>query len=450
MTKIKAVILAAGLGTRLRPLTDRMPKCLVPLGPRDAARPLLDFWLDLLGDAGVREILVNTHVFRDQMVEYFTSRASGGCRDLVEAHEPTLLGSAGTIMANGTFADDATHIIIIYADNLSDINLSTMLAFHKSHADPVTMLLFRTTKPSQCGISELDAEKRIVSFVEKPSKPVSNLANAGVYIFDAKAYREVGAMGAFDLGHDVLPRFVGRMRGWEWSGYHRDIGTLDAYERALHDAHGLLSARGADVHGRFPAVFLDRDGTLIEHVHYLAEPNLVRILPGVSESLRQLRAIGFRTIVVSNQSVVGRGMATQAQMEAVNRRMCELLAEEGAVLDAIYTCTDVPTTTNRTEVQQPNRKPGPGMLIQAAREHHIDLTRSWMVGDMVSDILAGHNAGCRGSIFVDTGKGDTADDGLEGLAFKRCADLCAATEHILGQERSVEDEFASPPEGKLA
>lgn len=436
MKRVKAVILAAGLGTRLRPLTDDMPKCLVPVGPGDAARPLLDYWLDLLGDAGVREALINTHAFRDPVRRYCDSRSSDGCRHLHEAYEPTLLGSAGTLAANATFADDASCVIIIYADNLSDADLSSLLAFHTSHEDPVTMMLFRAGAPSQCGIAELDDDRRIVSFVEKPREPASNLANAGVYVLDADAYREIARMNAFDLGHDVLPRFVGRMRGWEWTGYHRDIGTLDAYEQAQRDVPTLLAARGANAQGRRRAVFLDRDGTIIEHVHYLADPALVRILPGAPEALKRLRAAGYRTIVVSNQSVVGRGIASADQMVTVNRRMCDLLAKDGVVLDAIYTCTDVPASASRTDVERFDRKPGPGMLVRAAREHHLDLPRSWMVGDMISDVLAGHNAGCCGSILVETGQDDGAEHDLPAVSFDRSRDLAQAAQLILTRSKN--------------
>ena len=126
--------------------------------------------------------------------------------------------------ANADLADLADQIVIIYADNLSDIDLRPLLDFHRSHKDPFTMVLFRAPNPRACGIAELDAVGRIVSFIEKPDQPATDLANAGLYVIDASAYREIAALRAFDLGFDVLPRFVGRMRGWVWGGYHLDIG----------------------------------------------------------------------------------------------------------------------------------------------------------------------------------------------------------------------------------
>ena len=134
--------------------------------------------------------------------------------------------------------------MIIYADNFSDIDLRPLLAFHRTHGDPFTMVLFRAPDPRACGIAELDAAGRIVSFVEKPEQPASDLANAGLYVVDAEAYREIAAMRAFDLGFEVLPRFVGRMRGWVWGGYHLDIGTHEALERGPTRRRRDLAAVG--------------------------------------------------------------------------------------------------------------------------------------------------------------------------------------------------------------
>ena len=228
----KALILAAGLGTRLRPLTDRTPKCLIPI----EGKPLLGYWLEALAHAGVDEALVNTHHLHEQVEAYV---AEVNARSTVRAQttfEPELLGSAGTVRANAGWIEGADTCLILYADNLSSVDLGGFLEFHRSHGDPFSMLLFHAPDPKACGIAELDAEGRIVAFVEKPAEPRSDLANAGVYAVTAEAYREIAAMDGFDLGFDVLPRFVGRMRGWCFDGYHLDIGNAEALEKARADA----------------------------------------------------------------------------------------------------------------------------------------------------------------------------------------------------------------------
>lgn len=225
--RVKVLLLAAGLGTRLRPLTDTTPKCLVPI----AGRPLLDYWFDRLSEAGLHDVLINTHHLREQVRDYIQQVNRDGFR-VVESYEPQLLGSAGTITANRGLAAGAEACLIIYTDNLSNVSLKELLCFHRSHDDPFTMMLFRTDFPERCGIAELDDAGRVVNFEEKPRRPKSNLANAGVYVVTADAFREIADMRKFDLGFDVLPEFVGRMRGWLWEGYHVDVGSPEAYEQA--------------------------------------------------------------------------------------------------------------------------------------------------------------------------------------------------------------------------
>ena len=431
------MILAAGLGTRLRPLTDTIPKCLVPI----AGRPLLDYWVESLCDAGVSEARVNTHAHADQVRAYIERVNALGHLHLVESFEPVLLGSAGTIAANADLADGTDEVIIVYADNFSDVDLSRLLAFHRAHGDPLTMLLFHAPNPRACGIAELDDVGRVVSFVEKPHTPRSDLANAGVYVVSADAYREIADLNAFDLGFEVLPRFVGRMRGWVWEGYHLDIGNPEALAQARRDAPAVRPPavpRPATA-GKRPAVFLDRDGTIIEQVHYLSDPTLVRLLPGTAEALRRLHAAGFARVVVTNQSAIGRGMISEEQLHRIHCEMNRQLAAEGTAVDAIYFCPEVPASDDRSLVEFGDRKPGPGMLIRAAEELDLNLGASWMVGDMLSDILAGINARCRGSILVRTGKGLSEAEADLNVAYQVADDLLAAADLILANPQPTDD-----------
>ena len=233
---VSTLLLAAGLGTRLRPLTDRVPKCLVPI----AGRPLLDYWFERLEEAGIRDVLINTHHHPDQVEAYVARVVARGQCSVATVHEPELLGSAGTVTANRDFVRDGEDCLIIYADNLSDVDLGALLAAHRAHDDPITMMLFRTPRPDQCGIAEVDGSGRIVGFVEKPADPVSDLANGGVYAMSASAFHEIADMTAFDLAADAMPAFIGRMRGWIWDGYHRDVGTHEALRQAELDAQRVF------------------------------------------------------------------------------------------------------------------------------------------------------------------------------------------------------------------
>ena len=149
-----------------------------------------------------------------------------------------------------------------------------------------------------------------------------------------------------------------------------------------------------------PAVFFDRDGTLMEEVHYCGDPAQVHVYVGVPEGLRRLRDAGFRTFVVSNQSGIGRGLISEAQYRAVQ---AELLAQIGeGLIDASYFCPDAPgTPSNR-------RKPEPGMLLEAAADFDVDLARSYMIGDKAADVECGKRAGVK-TILVLTGYGAEQD-----------------------------------------
>jgi D-glycero-D-manno-heptose 1,7-bisphosphate phosphatase len=145
-----------------------------------------------------------------------------------------------------------------------------------------------------------------------------------------------------------------------------------------------------------PAVFFDRDGTLMEDAHYCGDPALVRMYAGVPEGLRKLKAAGFRTFIVSNQSGIGRGYITEEQYRAVQ---AELLAQIGeGLIDASYFCPDAPGVVSLC------RKPEPGMVLQAVRDYEIDLPRSYIVGDKAADVECGRRAGMK-TILVLTGYG---------------------------------------------
>jgi D-glycero-D-manno-heptose 1,7-bisphosphate phosphatase len=176
-----------------------------------------------------------------------------------------------------------------------------------------------------------------------------------------------------------------------------------------------------------PAVFLDRDGTIIEDVPYLSDPAQIRLLPGAADALLRLSAGGFACVLVTNQSGVGRGMFPEERVHAVHSALVQALSREGASLDRVYYCIEPPASEDPSAIDHPDRKPGPGMLLRAASELGLDLARSWMVGDKISDVLAGLNAGCLGSILV----GIRRRPHEPGIEYHSAADLAAAADLIL-------------------
>ena len=149
-----------------------------------------------------------------------------------------------------------------------------------------------------------------------------------------------------------------------------------------------------------PAVFFDRDGTLIKAVHYLNDPGQVALMDGVGQVLTELEQAGYLRIIVTNQAAIGKGLLTVDGLHRVQQRLDDLLAVESATIDGWYFCPEVRVAVDDETIDFPDRKPGPGMLLQAARDFDISLADSWMVGDRLSDALAGKNAGCQGSIII--------------------------------------------------
>ena len=233
---MRAMLLAAGFGTRLRPLTDTVPKCLVPIG----GKPLLEIWLERLTEVGIGPFLINTHYLADQ-VEAFI--ASSRYRDEVEiVREGELRGTAGTLVANLEFFGGQDGLLI-HADNYC---LADFKGFVQAHARRpqgcvMTMMTFRTDSPSSCGIVERDRACVVTGFHEKVANPPGNLANGAIYLLSADLIQRLGKdlKAVTDFSTEVLNRFVGRIFTYETSEVFLDIGTPAAYAEANQVAKAL-------------------------------------------------------------------------------------------------------------------------------------------------------------------------------------------------------------------
>ena len=233
---MKAFLLAAGNGTRLRPLTDSVPKCLLPVH----GVPLLEIWLSTCKSAGITEVLVNAHAQVEAIREFTANQTSGVRVDVVE--EPQLLGSAGTLAENRDFVDGENSFFVLYADVLTNVDLRRMLQFHEQHQHPVTLGICYVTDPTRCGIVEVDQHDIIQSFTEKPTQPLSNWAFSGVMIAGPELFGFLPDHRPADIGFDLLPGMAGRMAAYKISEYVLDIGTMPNYHTAQQSWPGLPCA----------------------------------------------------------------------------------------------------------------------------------------------------------------------------------------------------------------
>ena len=228
---MKAFLLSAGIGTRLRPLTNETPKCLLPIN----GKPLLQIWLEHLLKHGIKKVLVNTY-WHHEKVEAFLEKWRSNHLRVVTFHEPELLGSAGTLLANKEWVEDGEPFLILYGDNLTNVNLTDMFAFHSQHGLPFTLGVFKTETPSQCGMAEVAEDGVVTNFVEKPNNPKSDLAAAGVYMADYRIFNFFPSLEAsqspLDLGFHVIPKLIGKMKTYFIQDFLMDIGTPESYEKA--------------------------------------------------------------------------------------------------------------------------------------------------------------------------------------------------------------------------
>jgi len=228
---MKGLLLAGGLGTRLRPLTDEVPKCMVEIN----GKPLLEWWLTEFERLGVDECFVNTHHLAHVVEEYISNRPDSRWISLI--HEPTLLGTAGTVRSlRDHFRSDV--LLLAHADNLVLGSLDGLITAHSQRPEQceMTMLTFKTNRKSDVGIVVVDTKGLVLEYFEKDPSAPGNLANAAIFLIEPEVLNELGS--AVDFCKEVLPRMTGRTFSFEFQGTLIDIGTQSELERARNLVKG--------------------------------------------------------------------------------------------------------------------------------------------------------------------------------------------------------------------
>lgn len=233
MTQIKkAILLSAGFGTRLRPLTNTLPKCLVPIN----GKPLLQIWLEQLTENGIEEFLINSHYLSEQVYEFIEKSEFKGCVKIF--HEPELLGTLGTLKSTLGFWGNE-NVLVAHADNLCICSWTNFQQkfFSKSDDALGTMMVFNTDTPKSCGIIEYNDSGLITAFHEKVDNPPSNLANGAIYLFDSRVIQliEHSTLQESDISLHLIPKLLRKLNFWQTDGYLRDIGCLASLAKAESD-----------------------------------------------------------------------------------------------------------------------------------------------------------------------------------------------------------------------
>ena len=415
---MKVVIMAGGKGTRISSVASDIPKPMIKV----EGIPVLEREIECLKNQGFDDIILTVSHLGNIIMDYFgdgsgnspvTGEPFGVHIDYYFEEEP--LGNAGALFK---IKDKLTSdFLLLNADAMFDVDFNRFVAFHRKHGGLVTLFTHPNSHPYDSGLiianKNGSVEKWLAKEDERPQY-YRNRVNAGLHVINPEVLELVGinadSVGKVDvdgkpvkvdLDRQLLKPLAGtgKMFCYDSPEYVKDMGTPERYYSVCKDCkEGRISAK--NLKNKQKAIFLDRDGTINKYVGFLRNINDFELIDGVAEAIRKINESGYLAVVVTNQPVVARGEVSFEELEEIHSKMETLLGKEGAYLDAIYYCPHHPHKGYEGErpelkIDCDCRKPKPGMLLKAAEDFNIDLSKSWMVGDGENDIQAGINAGCK-------------------------------------------------------
>lgn len=415
---MKVVIMAGGKGTRISSVASDIPKPMIKV----EGIPVLEREIECLKNQGFDDIILTVSHLGNIIMDYFgdgsgnspvTGEPFGVHIDYYFEEEP--LGNAGALFK---IKDKLTSdFLLLNADAMFDVDFNRFVAFHRKHGGLVTLFTHPNSHPYDSGLiianKNGSVEKWLAKEDERPQY-YRNRVNAGLHVINPEVLElvginadSVGKVGVdgkpvkVDLDRQLLKPLAGtgKIFCYDSPEYVKDMGTPERYYSVCKDCkEGKISAK--NLKNKQKAIFLDRDGTINKYVGFLRNIDDFELIDGVAEAIRKINESGYLAVVVTNQPVVARGEVSFEELEEIHNKMETLLGKEGAYLDAIYYCPHHPHKGYEGErpelkIDCDCRKPKPGMLLKAAVDFNIDLSRSWMVGDGENDIQAGINAGCK-------------------------------------------------------
>ena len=408
---MKTVIMAGGKGTRITSLFPDIPKPLIPIG----GIPVLEREICSLHDQGFTDLILTLSYMSEKIKDYFGDGSRFGVT-IQYYNEVTPLGNAGALFK---LRDQLTEdFLLLNADAIFDVDFNRMVDFHRSHDSLVTLFTHPNSHPYDSGLLIADENMSVKQWLAKEDRRPTyykNRVNAGLHVIspavldmariDAEKIgtvdKSTGKVMKVDLDRQLLKPIAGtgKMFCYDSPEYVKDMGTPERYYSVVSDFKaGIVQSK--NLKNKQKAVFLDRDGTINKYVGFLRDIDQFELIEGVAEAIKQINASGYLCIVVTNQPVIARGEVTVSQLKEIHNKMETLLGLEGAYIDSLYYCPHHPHKGFEGEIPELKfdcecRKPKPGMLLKAAEDFNIDLSKSWMVGDGENDIKAGENAGCK-------------------------------------------------------
>ncbi len=381
MANLPVIVLAGGFGTRLRHIVQDVPKPMAPVN----GRPFLEILLDYLIDEGIRQVILATGHQSDQIMDHF----GGQYKSLTVkySHEDQPLGTGGAIkQAFDTF--DLDQAFVINGDTFFPVSLWRLLHFHLQFKADVTLAIKYLRHFDRYGTITWNAYNRIEAFHEK-LKQEEGWINGGIYVIGKEIFSQ-SEFGNFSFEKDILEsRYeTQRFYGLPCSEYFIDIGIPDDYAR-FQNEHGNDPTHKKD---KNRTLFIDRDGVINKRIpdNYVRNIADFQFLPGVKEAMLLLSSIYERTIVVTNQQGIGKGLMSEADLKEIHTYMTNKLAEKGVLIDAVLYCPKLASSNPA------DRKPNIGMALKAKQQFaQIDWSAATLIGDSTSDIEFGLRMGMK-------------------------------------------------------
>ena len=446
---MKVVIMAGGKGTRIQSVASDIPKPMIKID----GVPVLEHEIRNLKKQGFTDIIITISHLGNIIMDYFgdgsgkspvTGRSFGVHIEYYNENQP--LGNAGALFKiKKKLTDD---FLLLNADAIFDVDFNRFVKYHKNCGGLVTLFTHPNSHPYDSGLIVADENGAVKQWLAKEDvRPLyyKNRVNAGLHVINPKildmfgideerigSVDEKGNLIKVDLDRQLLKPLAGtgKMFCYDSPEYVKDMGTPERFYAVEKDfKEGTV--HGKNLANKQRAVFIDRDGTINKYVGFLTDIEDFELIDGVTDAIKKINSSGYLAIVVTNQPVVARGEVSFSELDQIHNKMETLLGKEGAYLDAIYYCPHHPHKGYEGEVEELKidcecRKPKPGMLLKAAGDFNIDLTRSWMIGDGENDIKAGNAAGCRTILIGDSNFGQ--DISAQNLydAVNKCMDISEA------------------------
>lgn len=391
-------ILAGGMGTRIAKYFPELPKPMIPL----LDKPLLQHQIEMLVNQGFRNITLTIGHKAEIIKDHFGDGEKFGANiNYIIEESPLDTGGALSMLPR----EDT---LIMVGDVYCDIDVNRFVDYHRDKGAMISLFVHPNNHPHDSDIIVADDDDRVIAWSSKRDPNhgmLRNKVNAGLHILNAEALPE-GEPVRRNLNRDIIVPAIesGKVYAYASTEYVKDMGTIERLRQVEGDIRsGITSARS--MKNKQKAIFLDRDGTINVFADLVTTPDKLQLIDGAADAIRRINASEYLAICVTNQPVIARGDVTFEQLNQIHARLDNLLGAQGAYLDDLLFCPHHPDKGFEGEIARYKidcdcRKPKPGLLLQAARKHNIDLSQSYMVGDTDRDAGAGQAAGCK-TFLVD-------------------------------------------------